>query len=363
MATFEKRVPTPDGWQTVPKSEWRKRQPGAKWRVKIRRRGHPMKSAIFERKKDADAWAAKIEAAIHEGRYFDNIEATKRTLSDLIDRYETDVIPHKRDKRQLNQLKWFKRRYGHLLLKDFTAPVIAEARDKLGRPDPKTGKVRSPATVNRYLAALSHACSVAWREWLWLESNPVFQVRKRKEPRGRVRYLSDEERERLLKAAQESSAEYVYPVVMLALSSGMRRGEVLGLRWEDVDLEGRLITLHDTKNGERRGVPLVSTVRDLLVEWKAGQDDGEAMVFPRTQNFHRPWSDVVQAAELANFRFHDLRHTTASYLAMQGVALNVIGDILGHKTPAMTKRYAHLSREHLRGVLEELDGSIHGGEP
>src|SRR5262249_40243838 len=145
---------------------------------------------------------------------------------------------------------WWRGQLGHCLLADITPALIAEHRDTLTREH------RATSTVNRYLSALAHAFCIAVREWGWLEDSPMRNVRKPREPRGRVRYLSDEERHRLLGACRESLNPSLHTIVVLALSTGARRGELLSLRWPDVDLKRGTLTFHRTKNGERRTVPL-----------------------------------------------------------------------------------------------------------
>src|SRR5262249_5604688 len=147
------------------------------------------------------------------------------------------------------QLNWWKKRLGHSVLADITPSLIAEYRDKLAHGDARR---RANSTVNRYLAALSHAFTVAVRESAWLDDSPMRKVRKPKEPRGRVRFLSDDERTRLLKACQHSRNPYLYKVVIIGLSTGARKMEIVGLRWSDVDLHRGCIMLQHAKNGDRR---------------------------------------------------------------------------------------------------------------
>ena len=139
---------------------------------------------------------------------------------------------------------------GHVVLSDLTTSLIADYRDRLSAELTPRGTPRAPATVNRYLSTLSHALHVAETEWEWHQENPVRKARKLKEPNGRVRFLSDEERTRLLAACRASENRSLYPVVVLALASGMRQGEILGLKWDHVDLNQGRITLYETKNGE-----------------------------------------------------------------------------------------------------------------
>jgi integrase len=219
--------------------------------------------------------------------------------------------------------------------------------------------------VNRYLAALGKAMQDAVREWHWLADNPVRRVSKEREPEGRVRYLSDEERERLLAACQASPLKELELIVLLALTTGMRRGEILGLRWADVDLKRRMAVLHKTKNRERRAVPLVPRVAQLLEAHAKVRRLDTQLVFPlegkdRAIDPAHWFVQACRAAKVAEFRFHDLRHTAASYLAMSGATPPEIAAVLGHKTLAMVKRYAHLSDSHVGGVVERMTNKFFG---
>lgn len=358
------------------------------YRAVVRLKGHPAQSATFARKTDAKRWAAQTEAAIQEGRHFATTEAKRHTLSDLIERYVREVLPTKKAKTQGpqgGQLAWWKARIGDRILSDVTPALLAECRDALlTEPTaPKTetpGKagpprLRSPATVNRYLAALSHAFTVAVKEWGWLDSNPLLKVTKRKEPRGRVRFLSDDEtlpngtirpgeRSRLLKACRESSNPDLYLAVVLALSTGARQAEVMGLSWDRISIPQGTAVLEDTKNGERRVLPLTGHALELLKARIRRIDT--PLVFPSKINPHQPvdlrapWRTALKQAEIEDFRWHDLRHSAASYLAMNGVSLNEIAAVLGHKTLNMVMRYAHLSEAHTAGVVGRMNARIFG---
>lgn len=197
------------------------------YRVKVRLKGFPVQSATFERLTDARKWAQDTESAIRNGRHFKTSEAKRRTLAELVDRYIASILPTKPKSRakQTAQLEWWKEQIGAYVLADVTPSLIVQHRDKLSGGITVRGKRRSPATVVRYMAALSHAFSVAVKEWGWIDDSPMRKVTKPRESRGRVRFLSDEERPRLLKACKESSNPYLYPVVVLALSTGCATGK------------------------------------------------------------------------------------------------------------------------------------------
>jgi integrase len=203
----------------------------------------------------------------------------------------------------------------------------------------------SPATVHRYLAALSSAFTWACQdERQWLQDNPVRRVARPKdtrpvEVRERRRFLSADERERLLQACKESRSSWLYEVVLLALPIGARRGEILTLRRKHVDLAHGHVWFHDTKNRADRRVPLVGPIVDILRRryHDVVTPHPETLLFPapaggRPVDIRTAWNTAIQKAGIENFKFHDLRHTTASYLRLNGHALGDITDVLGHKT-------------------------------
>ena len=273
---------------------------------------------------------------------------------------------YKRQPQQARQLAWWRSRLGARLLSDLSSSILAEQRDILvAGTDRNPPKPRNPATANRYLAALSHVFSTAVREYGWMEENPLHRVSKGKESRGRDRFLSDDERERLLSACRASSNPDLYPAVFLSLATGARRMEILGLRWPQVDLNRGVITLLDTKNGECRVLPVGSQLKELLKERAKVRRIGSDWVFPgrsanRPAQMRHAWDEALKAAEIEDFRWHDLRHTTASYLAMNNATLMEIAAVLGHKTLAMVKRYAHFSKPHTAAVVEKMNAAIFG---
>lgn len=341
------------------------------YRVQIRLRGHPEASATFDRRTDAKAWAQRTEAAIREGRYFPQAEARRRTVADLVDRY-LEQVKAKRDaayyERKRALLAWWKDHLGSYTLAQVTPALVAEYRDKLLSENIGTKESpqhRSPPTANRYLSALSRAYADAVREWNWVRDNPVRRVTKEQESPGRVRYLSDDERARLLAACKASDCKPLYLLVLFALTTGMRRGELLGLRWQDVDLERRLAVLQSTKNGDKRSVPIVPEVAELLREHGKVRRIGSDLIFAGEGRdagwWDRHWYAALEAAGIEDFRFHDLRHTAASYLAMSGASIPELAAILGHRTLAMVKRYAHLSDAHTGAVVERMTSKYFRG--
>jgi len=246
------------------------------YRVKVRRKGASPLTATFTHLVEAKKWAQVTESAVLEGRHFSATEAKRHTLADLIERYIAEVLPQKRPSTvpdQERQLRWWKTQLGRSLLADVTPAIIVRYRNTLTHG-------RANATVNRYLAVLSHAFTVAVKEWQWCVDNPVRKVSKPKEPRGRVRFLADDERERLLAACQTSRNKQLYTIIVLALATGARRGELLNLRWSDVDVKRGTLTFHQTKNGERRAVPLTGYALEVLAQHARVRRLDTPLVFP-----------------------------------------------------------------------------------
>ena len=358
MASIEKRT-TQDGQTT--------------FRVKVRLKGFPVQTASFERLTDARKWAQQTESAIREGRHFKTTEAKRRTLDEMISRYIRDILPHKpkSSKNQLLHLKWWQTELGKYSLADVSPALIAECRDKLAGGITKQGKPRSPSTVIRYMAALSHAFTIAVKEWGWIDDSPMRKVSKPKEPRGRVRFLDDSERERLLAECKKSSSPFLYTIVVLGLATGMRHGEIINLTWNDVDLNHGRIVLNYTKNNERRAVHIVGHVLECLKQLAKVRHLDTPLLFPGKKISHhtntfkpidirKPWETALKRAEISNYRFHDNRHSAASYLAMNGASSAEIAEILGHKTLQMVKRYAHLSEAHTSKVVASMNEKIFG---
>jgi len=321
-------------------------------------------SKAFSTKTAAKAWASRVENEIRLGTYSGQQESSKHTVSEMIDRYMQDhAFQQKRDRRnQERQLEFWRGRIGGKKLIDVSRALIIEVRDELASED-IGGKTRAPATVNRFLASISHCFSKAL-EWEWVEANPVKGVSRLTEPKGRDRYLSDEERQRLLTASEKEPVLYL--IVVLALSTGARRGEIMGLKWKDVDLKAGRAILHETKNGSKRALPIVGHVAELMAEHRKVRRLDSDLVFPdpvvpsKPWNFEAAWRVARREAELEDFRFHDLRHSAASYLAMGGASLAEIAEILGHKTLAMVKRYSHLSDSHVSSVVSKMNAQIFG---
>ena len=356
------------------------------YHVQIRISGHPPLTQTFDKKTDAENWAKKAESEINDGRLLPQKVAQKRLMSELIEEYRTNVLIPLKPKRvrdQGPQLTWWKEKLGRYNLQDVSPALIGKCRDELlSQPFvTPTGKEkkRTPATVLRYMALLSHVFNVAVKEWEWLAESPMSRVKKPKVSNNRIRYLSADELERLRTQAARSENPYLLTVLEVAVGTGMRYSEIMTLRWRNVLFEGdttALVLLEQTKNSEPRGVPLagkafetVRALRDAHKKANHGKVNSAALLFPSTRTKDRPvqmrksWETALERAGIEHFRFHDLRHTTASYLAMEGATAPEIAEVLGHKDLQMVKRYAHLSKAHISKVLEKMHQSRLGAAP
>jgi integrase len=348
--------------------ETRKNDDGSTaFRVKVRLKGHPPEYATFARKTDAQRWAQSMESAIREGRHFRTTEAKRHTFAELTERYLAEVLPQRpRNAHNTRRhMGYWKQRLGALPLSDITPALIVQHRNELLATPTRRKKPRANATVVRYMASISHAFNIAMKEWQWVTDNPVSKVSKPRQARGRERYLSDQEREKLLEACRASSNPYLLAVVVLAISTGMRRGEIMNLRWPNIDLKRKTIVLTTTKNDTSRALPLTGLALMLLEQLGQVRRLDTNLVFfgkqpDQPMDLKKCWEAAVSKAGLENFRFHDLRHTAASYLAMNGATTMEIAAVLGHKTLQMVKRYSHLTNSHTATVVTAMNEKIFG---
>lgn len=338
---------------------------GVGYDVQIRIRPYPPTNQSFKKLTDAKRWAEKTEMEMREGRYGCISESRKKTLSDAIERYRKYVLPNVWKSRREHILNWWQQMIGHQSLREITPALVTEMRDKLLHSE-VDGKKRAVATVVKYLAILSHVLSMCVNEWQWLETNPLMKVSKPTLPKGRSRFLDDSERVRLLHECQSSMNPYLYLIVILAISTGMRRSEILNLTWPDIDFKRERVVLRETKNGEVRVLPLVGLAQQLLKELEGSRQIASPLLFPGSDpkkpiDFRSAWRVVVKKAGLQNFKFHDLRHSFASYCVMNGSSLNEVADLLGHKSyQSVTKRYCHLSDAYRRDVVTSMNEKIFG---
>ena len=346
------------------------------YRVKVRLKGYPPESATFSRLTDAREWIQKTEADMKAGRHFG--VSKRHTLNELIDSYENSA-QHKElksAKEMRTRLDWWRKQHGEKLLQDITPALVAQGRDALVsenltvRRRGEDGEVsrvpiekkRTGATTNRFLAALSTACSYGVKELGWLERNPLERVSKPKENIGRVRYLDDVELPRFLAACKKHKDLHL--AVLLSLTTGGRQSEIMSLRWGQIDLKGGRATLYagTTKNDDIRVLSLVGEAFTLLQERAKVRSLTDDRIFPATHkakkssfiSLRTPFIAALKEADIKDFHWHDLRHTCASYLMMNSVSPLEISKVLGHRTMAMVSRYAHLAPDRQSDIGNAL---------
>lgn len=343
------------------------RKRGNKYHVQVRIKGYEPATASFERLSDAKEWAAKTETELRANKFFG--QSKRNTFGDLAEEYRDQA-------KDIKRLEYWCEVFGNLRLADITPDKINKQVKKLLEEEtprfttPATGDVeldakrvrakRSGSTVNRYIAALSSCLSYGVK-LEWIERNPCERINKPKENAGRVRFLSEsDELPRLLEACRKH--DELYLAVVLSLTTGARQEEIMGLRYGQVDFKRKVIILEKTKNRDKRSLPLVGEAFNLLEARSKIRAISDDRVFPPTKrakksmyiDLREPWEKAINESGIQDFHWHDLRHTSASNLAMSGVSLVEIAKMLGHRTLSMVMRYAHLSPEHVVSTGEML---------
>lgn len=327
------------------------------WEAQIRRRGRSTITRTFRVKADASAWAHQIESEIARGIYRDRSQAERFALGDILTRYRDEVTPHKKSAGAERG------RIAHLLrdplaklrLADLRPQDLAEFRDRRLRT--VTG-----STVIRDLTLISHAINIARKEWGIGIDNPCALIRRPRENRPRKRRLSVAEERALLAELALSHRTpdgtwlpggcrnpWMQPLVILAVETAMRRGELLALRWTDAFLEESFVRLHDSKNGYGRDVPLSTRAVAVLAELPR---DPSGRVFPVSgEAVKRSFTRAVERAGLGDLHFHDLRHEATSRIAPRLGNVLELSAVTGHMSLQMLKRYFHPQASELARKL------------
>lgn len=332
-------------------------------RARIRLAGSPERSETFDTRWEAAEWAAMTETAIRRQRRGQGTAADQYLMTACITRYMRTVLPRKSRKKnyiaqQKAHLMWWRDQLKALTVAQATTAVIAEKRDML------LAMGHSNATVNRYMAALSHVFTTMVETWQLVEASPMAKLKKLPEGKGRNRFLSDDERQRLLLAcAKLRTRKPLLTIVVMAICTGARKSELLGLKWRDVDFKRARAVAHDTKNGDQRTLFFSGYALELMLAHYAQRHPRSQFVFPARYgdapvDIDVEFARAVQAAGIPNFHFHDLRHTAASYMAMNGKPATDIKAALGHRTVAMVDRYAHLADSHMADVMQDWTSKV-----
>jgi integrase len=322
----------------------RKRSNGH-WQARVRKAKQTL-TKTFIHKADAEKWAKQVEVELDKGSFVNHALAERTTFKEVIERYIIEVLPTMRGgNADLIRLKALARRsIAKLNMVALTPQRLAQFRDE-------RLKEIAPATVIRELAYVSSIINYARREWGINVNNPVALVAKPKNPQGRSRILDAAETNALFEALRPTGRRSIWmlPLVRLALETAMRRSELLGLRWEHIDLGRRKIFLQLTKNGTSRTVPLSTHAIQILNEIPRNLD---GRVFPVTHEVvSQAFNRARKQAGVKDIRFHDLRHMAITRLAERLPNLIELSAVSGHKSLTMLKRYYHPSAEQLAEKL------------
>lgn len=310
------------------------RQRNGKWQARVLRDGYPDQTKTFTTKADAEKWARALESEIDKGQFVNVSEAQRTTLGDVIARYLAEVTPSmKGASEDTIRLKAIMRKpIARWSMANLSAARIAAFRDE------RLKEVRG-GTVIRELAYLSAIINHARREWGINVPNPVQMVRKPQSPQARSRVLTDDEVLKLLTALEPTGrrSHWTKPAVQLALATAMRRGELLSLRWEHIDLQGRTAFLSETKNGESRTVPLSTAAVQVLA---ALPRHISGVVIPvKYFTLDAAFKRALNRAGLDDVRFHDLRRTAITRMAEKLPNVIELAAVSGHKSLMVLKRY------------------------
>jgi integrase len=322
-----------------------------RYRSVITNSGKDFKSKTFLRKKDASAWGDRI-IRDDQDKQAKGAKSSNITFRRLADEYMKAW--DKKDHDRARVVKWWSNQFGDTVLTDISEAVI---RQKL-IPRVK----QAPATYNKYRAVLSALFEFALLQQqdlgaleFYVETNPCKLIKSKPVNNECGRFLTDDEKAKLLKEAMRIGGIF-HLKVLIALTTGMRKGELDKLKWSDIDFNRKVALLGKTKNGSPRHTP----IPDLAItELQKYYENGNSLIFCSRSNpdkatdFRKTWKTCLEYAKIEFFRWHDLRHDTGSTLAKDGRSVIEIAEILGHKTLACTKRYTHLSTEHKRNVLND----------
>ena len=332
---------------------------GTAWRVDYYDPAGRRVRKDFSLRRDAEAYLGKILAAKREGRYHDVFDVKREnlvTFNELAARYRENF----ENQRAFKTLKRYFlvtlcEHFGERQLSQITYLDLETYRNRRQATPTRAGKPRTEATVNREMSLMRHMLNKAV-EWGMLTASPLDRGKRLmlQESNHRLRFLTEDEIARLVKA----SAPHLAPIILTAIHTGMRRGEILGLKWEQI--RHGFIYLTETKTGKARQIPINDQVARVFKELRQKNQFKSPYVFlnpegERLYGVQRSFAGACRRAGIEQFRFHDLRHTFASQLVMNGVSLKAVQELLGHSDLKMTMRYAHLSQAHLKDAVAVLN--------
>ena len=352
----------------------RENKKGTCYQAIIRVKGFKTLCKTFKLKSQAQAWAEPIERAMKDGNFkeiqIDNNSprAIIKNIHDLIIYFKNEIAPYRYSQveKYNTMFDWWDNEIGYIKLNEISAAIISDKKELLKTQniykEKKTTK-RSNNTINKYLMCISAILTFAVKELELIDINPCSKVKLMPKPNGRTRFLSIEELNIFLNACKQHST-MVYIFALISVATGARYSEVLHLTVENIDYQNSQLHYLDTKNKEHRGVPIDRNILEMVKQYtiennittgnifKAKRSDGE---YPYIKGI---LEKIIKKANITDFHIHDIRHTTASYIAMNGGSLLDIAEILGHKSLTMARRYSHLTQKHTATLLNKVANKI-----
>ena len=330
------------------------RKRNGKWHVQVRRAGHPNQTKTFLSKPDAQKWGRLLEAELDKAVLpYDPKQLEQITVADLLTRYRDTVTPDKRGAASE------RKRMDVFLRQDWAKAPLCRATPQMFSSfrDARLKQVK-PGTVIRDLGLLRAIFETARREWgIALPDNPLAKVRKPKAPDARERRLETGELDLILDACQDARNDWLRPGILFAIETGMRRGELLNIRWRHIDRKSSTLLIPEAKNGHARCIPLSDRAIAVLSDYRPEHGKAEDRVFPVSANaFRLAWERCKRRIaktypEITALRFHDLRHEAVSRFFELGLSVPEVALISGHRDPRMLFRYTHLRAEDLVAKL------------
>jgi integrase len=333
------------------------------WKALVRKTGWPTTSKTFRTKRDAEDWGRRTEDEMVRGVFIQRTPSEKMTLAEALTRYEKEIVPTKKASTQMRdarRIKLLKTELGSYSLAALSATIVANYRDK------RLSAGKSNNTVRLELALIGHLYNIAIKEWkVGLPFNPVMNIRKPSPGPGRNNRISREEHAKLLIALRKHSNPMLAWLYQIGLETTMRAGEILNLKIQDVNLERRIVSLKDTKNGSSRTIPLSKEATKVFKEalenpmrpkdcpliffGEPGRDKKRS-----PYQYSKVFKEICKSIGLQDFVFHGTRHEGISRLVESGLSDQEVASISGHKSMQMLKRYTHLRAEDLVAKLDNI---------
>ncbi len=343
-----------------------KRKKGNVIKAVVRKNGFRKITKTFSGITLAKTWAKQVEASMENGSYKEEVVVSNdkkvkiETMKHLINFFRENVDPtrYSSDVKNYYMYDWWIEHIGYIKVADLKAKNLTACKQILITEISKYGKPRQANTINKYLMCISAILSYARDELELIDYNPMSKVKILPKPEGRKRYLTQDELSSYLTACKNHS-KILYLFVLIALATGGRYSEVLHLRVEDIDYQNERVYYLNTKNGTSRGVYLETNILAFLKEYCTEQGIEKGYIFKGKKKgclayIRGTLYTLIKNIQLEDFKVHDMRHTFASYSAMNGGTLLDIAELLGQKSLTVTRRYSHLTQKHTDTIVKKV---------